>query len=118
MNKKFRKNHGLQMRVSRLSTSHVSACTIRTTLQGPNALVNIVIGVLIIKEPFDLFDDEIVKDLMLDFHYQYALQTTSYVEQPLSDKNLSRFRKRFMGYETAYIVDLYHDCIKNICKNR
>ena len=31
---------------------------------------------------------------MLDFHLQYALHTTSFEEQPLSDKTLSRFRKR------------------------
>lgn len=51
---------------------------------------------------------------MLDPRYQYALHTTSCDEQPLSDKTLSRFRKRCYDYETVYGVDLYHDCIKDL----
>jgi hypothetical protein len=37
---------------------------------------------------------------MLGLHLQYALHTTSFVEQPVSDKTLSRFRKRCYDYET------------------
>ncbi len=80
----------------------------------PNAPVNIIIGALIIKELFDYSDDEIVENLMLDLHLQYALQTTSFAEQPISDKTLSRFRKRCYDYETLYGVDLYHDCVKDL----
>ena len=83
-----------------------SECTSR-----PNTPVNVIVGALIIKELFSLSDDEIVENLMLDIHYQYALHTTSYVEQPLSDKSLSRFRKRCYDYERKYGVDLFHDCI-------
>ena len=77
----------------------------------PNTPVNVIVGALIIKELFDLSDDEIVENLMLDIHYQYALHTTSYEEQPLSDKSLSRFRKRCYDYEQEHGVDLFHDCI-------
>ena len=38
----------------------------------PNAPVNVIIGALIIKELFDYSDDEIVENLMLDLHLQYA----------------------------------------------
>jgi hypothetical protein len=55
-----------------------------------------------------------VENLMLDLHLQYALHTTSFVEQPLSDKTLTRFRKRCYDYERLYNVDLYHDCIKDL----
>lgn len=79
----------------------------------PNAPINVIIGALIIKELFDYSDDEIVENLMLDLHLQYALHTTSFVEQPISDKTLSRFRKRCYDYETLHGVDLYHDCVKN-----
>ena len=48
---------------------------------------------------------------MLDIHYQYALHTTSYEEQPLSDKSLSRFRKRCYEYEKTTGVDLFHECV-------
>ena len=71
-------------------------------------------GALIIKELFDYSDDELVENLMLDLHLQYALHTTSFVEQPLSDKSLSRFRSRCYAYETAHGVDLYHGCVKDL----
>ncbi|MCI9341688.1 MAG: transposase [Lachnospiraceae bacterium] len=80
----------------------------------PNATVNVIIGALIIKELCDYSDDEIVEDLMLDLHLQYALHITSFVEQPISDKTLSRFRKRCYDDEILHGVDLYHDCVKNL----
>ena len=80
----------------------------------PNTPVNVVVGALIIKELFDYSDDEMVENLMLDLHLQYALHTTSFEEQPLSDKSLSRFRKRCYDYEQLYNVDLYHDCDRDL----
>ena len=80
----------------------------------PTAPVNVIISALIIKELFDYSDDELVENLMLDLHLQYALHTTSFAEQPLSDKTLSRFRKRCYDYETIHGVNLYHDCVKNL----
>lgn len=75
----------------------------------PNAPVNVIVGALIIKELFDYSDDEMVENLMLDLHLQYALHTTSFEEQPLSDKSLSRFRKKCYDYEQLHGIDLYHD---------
>lgn len=80
----------------------------------PNAPVNVIVGALIIKELFDYSDDEMVENLMLDLHLQYALHTTSFEEQPLSDKTLSRFRKRCYDYERLHGVDLYHDCVRQL----
>lgn len=80
----------------------------------PNTPVNVIVGALIIKELFDLSDDEVVENLMLDIHYQYALRTTSFEEQPLSDKSLSRFRRRCYEYERAHGIDLFHDCVKDL----
>lgn len=79
----------------------------------PNTPVNVIVGASIIKELFDYSDDEMVENLMLDLHLQYALHTTSFEEQPLSDKTLSRFRKRCYDYETLYGVDLFHNCVKD-----
>ena len=76
--------------------------------------MNVIIGALIIKELFDYSDDEIVENLMLDLHLQYALHTTSFEEQPISDKTLSRFRSRCYNYETTHGIDLYHDCVKDL----
>lgn len=80
----------------------------------PNTPVNVCIGALIIKEIFGISDDEIVENLMLDPRYQYALHTTSCAEQPISDKTLSRFRKRCYDYEAVYGIDLFRDCIKGL----
>lgn len=76
----------------------------------PNTPVNVCIGALIIKKIFNISDDEVVENLMLDPRYQYALHTTSCEEQPLSDKSLSRFHKRCYDYEYVYGVDLLHNC--------
>lgn len=81
----------------------------------PNTPINVIVGALIIKEIFDYSDDEMVENLMLDLHLQYALHTTNFEEQPLSDKTLSRFGKRCYDYETLHNEDLYHDCVKNLC---
>lgn len=80
----------------------------------PNTPVNVIVGALIIKELFDYSDDEVVENLMLDLHLQYALHTTSFAEQPISDKTLSCFRKRCYDYETVHGVDLYHGCVKDL----
>lgn len=80
----------------------------------PNTPVNVIVGALIIKELFDYSDDEMIENLMLDFRLQYALYTTSFKEQPLSDKPLSRFRKRCYDYETLNNKDLYHDCVEDL----
>ena len=85
-----------------------------TEASRPNTPVNICIGALIIKEIFGISDDEVVENLMLDPRYQYALHTTSYEEQPLSDKSLSRFRKRCYDYESAYGIDLLHECMTSL----
>ena len=77
----------------------------------PNAPVNVIIGALIIKELFDYSDDEIVENLMLDLHLQYALHTTSFEEQPLNERTLGRFRARCNSYEEMTGIDLIHDCI-------
>jgi hypothetical protein len=55
-----------------------------------------------------------VENLMLDPRFQYALHTTSFEEQPLSDKTLSRFRARCYEHETQNGVDLYRGCIKDL----
>ena len=50
---------------------------------------------------------------MLDFQLQYALHTTSFEEQPLSDKALNRFH-RCHDYEILHNKELYHDCVKDL----
>ena len=82
----------------------------------PNTPVNIIVGALILKELFNLSDDEVVENLMLDFRFRYALRTTSFSEQPLSDKSLSRFRQRCYDYEGTTGIDLYHGCVTELAE--
>lgn len=82
----------------------------------PNTPVNVIIGALILKEALGDTDDELVEALMFDIRYQYALHTTSFEEQPLSDRTLSRFRARVLAYETEHGIDLVHECIVKMTK--
>ena len=58
--------------------------------------------------------DDIAESLMFDIRFQYALHTTSFKEQPLSDRSLSRFRERCMTYETLTGHDLIKQCINSL----
>lgn len=80
----------------------------------PNTPVNVVVGALIVKELFDYADDELVEALMLDLRLQYALHTTSFAEQPLSDKTLTRFRRRLYEHELETGEDLFRECVKGL----
>ena len=72
----------------------------------PITPVNVVVGALMLKEYSDLSDDELVDSILCDVRYQYALHTTSYDEQPFSDRTFSRFRERLYEYERSTGIDL------------
>ena len=72
----------------------------------PNTPVNVIVGALMLKEYSDLSDDELLYSIMCDVRYQYALHTTSYTEQPFSDRTFSRFRERLYEYECTTGTDL------------
>jgi len=74
----------------------------------PNSPVNVTVGSLIIKELTGSTDDEILEALMFDIRYQYALHTTHFEEQPLSDRTLGRFRERCRIYEEETGIDLIY----------
>ena len=80
----------------------------------PNTPVNVMIGALILKEFTGASDDDIYSSLMFDIRYQYALHTTSFIEQPMSDRTLGRFRERCLTYERQTGVDLLHDTITSL----
>ena len=82
----------------------------------PNTPVNVIVGALILKEALGDSDDELVQALMFDIRYQHALHTTSFEEQPLSDRTLSRFRARCLAYETETGIDLIHICVTSLSK--
>ena len=75
----------------------------------PNAPVNVIIGSLILKEILSLTDDELLGSAICDIRFQYALHTSSFTEQPLSDRSFSRFRERCYLYEQEYGRDLVQE---------
>ena len=88
----------------------------REKASRPNTPVNVIVGALILKEALNVTDDEIVEAMAFDIRYQYTLHTTSFEEQPISDRTLSRFRARVLSYETAHDVDLIHECVVKMTK--
>jgi hypothetical protein len=75
----------------------------------PNSPVNAVVGSMILKEMFNLTDDELLASILCDVRFQYALHTTSFKEQPFSDRTFSRFRERLYQYFQETGVDLLQE---------
>lgn len=75
----------------------------------PNTPVNVIIGAMVLKELLVLTDDEVLGSLICDIRFQYALHTTSFDEQPLSDRSFSRFRNRCYMYEQKTGTDLIRE---------
>ncbi|MDD2216639.1 MAG: transposase [Eubacteriales bacterium] len=72
----------------------------------PASPVNVKIGALMLKEMLHLSDDELIASICCDVRFQYALHTTSFKEQPVSDRTFSLFRRRLYEYELKTGIDL------------
>jgi hypothetical protein len=77
----------------------------------PNTPANVVVGTLIIKEMFDHSGDGLVEALMFVVRPQHALHTTSFAEQPLSDKTLARC---LYGREPVTGEDLFRGYVRGL----
>lgn len=84
------------------------------TNSRPNAPINVIVGALIIKELTGMTDDEVMESCEFDLRFQYALHTTSFENQPISDRTFSRFRSRCAAYELATGIDLIHECFNDL----
>ena len=76
----------------------------------PNAPINVLVSALILKDYNGFTDEDIIASCEFDFRYQYALHTTSFEDQPVSERSLSRFRSRLSAYELTTGEDLLHKC--------
>jgi len=72
----------------------------------PPTPINYVLGALIIKELQSLTDEELKLRCHTDLSIQHALHSTSWDEQPVSDRTFSRFRERCYLYELETGIDL------------
>src|SRR5271156_5268349 len=69
----------------------------------PNAPVQIVVSVLILKEMFNLTDDEALDALDFNLQWQHALQLTP-EEAHLCQKTLHNFREKLMRHDAARLA--------------
>lgn len=69
---------------------------------------------MVLEELMGLMDEEFMDSLLFDICFQYALHTTSFKEQPVSDRTFSCFRRRCLTYETETGIDRIHDTVKEL----
>lgn len=72
----------------------------------PNSPVNVLMGLLIIKEVLQLTDEELIGSLLFDARFQYAFHTINSSEQPVSINTLGNFRRRVTRYFEETKIDL------------
>ncbi len=83
----------------------------------PNTPINVIVGALMLKEVLGLSDDELIYSICCgDIRFQYALHTTSFNEQPISDRTFSRFRERLYQYEVKTGIDLLKEEMMSLSK--
>lgn len=82
----------------------------------PNTPINIILGLLILKDQFDLTDEELMQQLLFNIQFQYALHTSSFEEQPINDNTLRRFRNKVYEYEKLTGNDLIKEAFKTLAK--
>ena len=80
----------------------------------PITPVNIILGLLMLKEQFGLTDEELMHQLLFNVQFQYALHTSSFNEQPINDNTLRRFRNRVSEYEEESETDLIKEAFKSL----
>jgi len=80
----------------------------------PNNPINVTVGALMLKEMLGISDDELMDSICCDIRFQYALHTTSFAEQPISDRTFSRFRERLYNYEVETGIDILKDEMKSL----
>ena len=97
-----------------INEEHFSVLYSENSASRPNTPVNVIIGAMVLKELLVLTDDEVLGSLICDIRFQYAFHTTSYVEQPLSDRSFSRFRERNYLYEQETGRDLLKEEILSL----
>jgi hypothetical protein len=72
----------------------------------PNSPVNVLIGLLILKEVMQQTDEELISSLLFDKRYQYALHTMDLPKQPVSINTLTNFRNRLTNHLEKTGIDL------------
>lgn len=82
----------------------------------PNSPVNVIIGALILKEIFQLSDEELIGSIYFDTRFQYALRLTSEDRPPVSINSFTNFRVRNYDYYEQTGIDLIQEEIEDLSK--
>ena len=86
-----------------------------TGYSRPNTPVNVIVGLLIIKELMNYTDEEAMDDaLAFDKRVQYALNTIDDIEKQGSENTLNLFRKRLNDNLVNTRVDLFEIEMKRL----
>ena len=80
----------------------------------PNAPVNVLIGLLILKPLLNMSDEDIIDELLFNEKVQYALHTLNIDKQPISKNSLGNFRAKIFNYEAQTGIDLFEKTMKEI----
>lgn len=72
----------------------------------PNSPINVLVGLLILKEFMQQIDEELIGSLHFDQRYQYALHTMDQKKQPVSINTLTNFRNRVVAHLEKTGIDL------------
>lgn len=82
----------------------------------PNSPVNVIPGALILKEIFQLSDEELIGSIYFDTRFQYALRLTSKDRPPISINSFTNFRVRNYDYYEQTGIDLIQEEIEDLSK--
>ena len=80
----------------------------------PNSYVNVIIGALIIKELYDLNDEQLVASIHMNLEFQYALRLTSEERPPVSINTFTNFRNRVTDYYEETGQDLIQQEVESL----
>jgi hypothetical protein len=83
----------------------------------PNAPVNMLVGLLILKELNHLNDEELIASLSFDYRFRYALGIVDFDKERICINTLSNFRKRLYQDSADNNRDLLKEEIKNLTEN-
>lgn len=74
----------------------------------PNAPVNLLVGLLFLKELTCCTDEELISSLYFDYRVQHALGITDFDKERICINTIGNFRKRLVEYAEVTGIDLLH----------
>lgn len=74
----------------------------------PNSPVNLLVGLLFLKELTGCTDEELIGSLYFDYRVQYALGITDFGKERICINTIGNFRKRLVEYAEATGIDIFH----------